>query len=106
MLVGLLALSAVVTEVATLIERRRLVPGNFFSYFTIESNCICAAVLILRRFPLVTDRQDRLISMLRGANTLNMVLVGVAFSLLLAGLENTEFTAVPGTTRCCTTSLR
>jgi hypothetical protein len=33
--------------------------------------------------------------MLRGASTLNMILVGVLFTLLLSGIEDAEFTAVP-----------
>ncbi len=95
MLIGLLGFSAVITEIATLVERGRFTPGNFFSFFTIESNCLSAAILIVSALALAAGRRDRWIAMLRGANTVNMVLVGVAFSLLLAGLENTEFTAVP-----------
>jgi len=36
-----------VTELATLAERGKLVPVNFFSFFTIESNIFAAFVLIL-----------------------------------------------------------
>ncbi len=95
MLIGLLVISAVVTEIATLVERGRFTPGNFFSFFTIESNCLSAAILIVSALAMAAGRRDRSIEMLRGANTLNMIVVGVTFSLLLAGLENTEFTAVP-----------
>ena len=95
MLIGLLVISAVVTEIATLVERGRFTPGNFFSFFTIESNCLSAAIFIVSALAKAAGRQYRSIEMLRGANTLNMILVGVTFSLLLAGLENTEFTAVP-----------
>ena len=94
MLIGLLGFGAVITEIATLVERGRFTPGNFFSFFTIESNCLSAAILIVSALALAAGTQDRSIAMLRGANTLNMIVVGVAFSLLLAGLENTEFTAV------------
>lgn len=92
--IALLGLSAVVTEIATLVERGRFSPSNFFSYFTIQSNCLCAAILILSAFATAVGHSDRSIAMLRGFNTVNMILVGVTFSLLLAGLENTEFTAV------------
>lgn len=95
MLIGLLGFSAVVTEIATLVERGRFTPCNFFSFFTIESNCLSAAILIVSALAMAAGRRDRSIEMLRGANTLNMIVVGVTFSLLLAGLENTEFTAVP-----------
>lgn len=95
MLLALLGFSAVVTEIATLVERERFNPGNFFSFFTIESNTLSAAILIVSALALATGRSGRTIAMLRGANTLNMIVVGVTFSLLLAGLKNTEFTAVP-----------
>lgn len=94
MVVGLLGFSAVVTEIATIVERGRFNPGNFFSFFTIESNCLSVAILIVSALAMAAGRHDRSIAMLRGANTLNMIVVGVTFSLLLAGLENTEFTAV------------
>jgi hypothetical protein len=95
MLIGLLGFGAVVTEIATLVERGRFTPSNFFSFFTIESNCLSAAILLVSALALAAGRRDRSVALLRGANTLNMVVVGVVFSLLLAGLENTEFTAVP-----------
>jgi hypothetical protein len=93
--VGMLGFAAVVTEIATLVERDRFKPANFFSFFTIEANSISVIVLILSAITVAAGERGRLISLLRGANTLNMIVVGVVFSLLLAGLENTEFTAVP-----------
>src|SRR4051812_12569254 len=95
MVIALLGFAAVVTEVATIVERGRFDAGNFFSFFTIESNCLSAAILVVSALATAAGRRDRSIAMLRGANSLNMVVVGLAFSLLLAGLENTEFTAVP-----------
>lgn len=91
---ALLGLSAIVTEIAVLIERGRLVPANFFSFFTIESNTFAALVLILSALALARGKQSGLITLLRGASTLYMIIVGVVFSLLLAGLD-VELTAVP-----------
>ncbi len=92
-LVGLLGFSAVVTEIATLVERGIFVPANFFSYFTIEGNLFTAAVLLTA--VAAPARHRRLVDLLRGAATLYMVLIFLVFSVLLAGLEDTTLTAVP-----------
>ncbi len=91
---ALLGFSAIVTEIATISERGRFVPANFFSFFTIESNVIAVVVLIFSALALVRGKQGKRNSMLRGANTLNMIIVGIVFSLLLSGLD-AELTAVP-----------
>jgi hypothetical protein len=95
MLIGLLGFGAVVTEIATLLERGRFTPSNFFSFFTIQANCVCVAILIMSALAMTAGRTSTSIALLRGANTVNMILVGVTFSLLLARLKNTEFTAAP-----------
>ncbi len=94
MLFALLGLSAIVTEIATLSDRGTFMPANFFSYFTIESNVIAVLVFVLSAVALANGTQNRLVVMLRGASTLNMIVVGVVFSLLLSGLD-VDLTAVP-----------
>lgn len=91
---ALLGLSAIVTEIAVLVERGRLIPANFFSFFTIESNLFTVIIFILSALALTRGKQSRAITMLRGASTLNMIVVGVVFSILLSGLD-VELTAVP-----------
>lgn len=88
---ALLAFGAIVTEIATLIERDRFIPGNFFSYFTIEMNLIAAAVFLAS----ILVSPSRRLNMLRGASTLFSAIGSVAFILLLSGIEGAEFTAVP-----------
>jgi len=94
---GLLGFSAVVTEVATLRERGRFAPFNFFSYFTVESNLFAIALLLLSAsaFAPALHRHSHPWAMLRGAATLYMVTTGIVFAVLLAGIEGAEFTAVP-----------
>jgi len=91
---ALLGFSAIITEVATIVERGRFIPANFFSFFTVESNLLAVVVLLLSALALSRGRENRTLALLRGANTLNMIIVGVVFSLLLSGLD-TELTAVP-----------
>lgn len=89
---GLLGLSAVFTEITVLIGRGQFNPANFFSYFTIESNILAASVLLIAAH---TSSSTRGIALLRGAMTLYMVMTGVVFALLLSGLKDVSFTAVP-----------
>jgi hypothetical protein len=91
---GLLGFSAIVTEIAVLIERGRFVPSNFFSYFTIQSNLIAAFIFILSALT-VQRAKNKDIDLLRGAATFYMVIVGIVFPLLLAGIKGAQFTAVP-----------
>ena len=92
-LLALLGFSAVVTEIATLVERGVFVPANFFSYFTIEGNLFTVAVLLTAA--VAPARHRRLVDLLRGAATLYMVVIFLVFSVLLAGIEDSTLTAVP-----------
>ena len=90
-LVALLGLSAVVTEVVVLVGRGTLVPGNFLSFFTIQSNLLAGVTLLL----VVTRPGSSWLSWLRGLATLCMVVTGIVFSVLLSGLPADVLTAVP-----------
>jgi hypothetical protein len=91
MFVALMTFAAVVTEIATLAERGRFNGPNFFSYFTIEANLFATVVLLLSA---LAPQPGRGLSMLRGASTLYMAITGIAFSVLLSGIKDAEFTAV------------
>ncbi len=58
--------------------------GNFFSYFTIESNMLAIAVLIVGG---LLNPQSRDWAYLRGAATLFMVITGIVYAALLANAE-------------------
>ncbi len=90
-LVALLGLSAVGTEVVVLVVRGTFVPGNFLSFFTIQSNLLAAGTLLL----VVTRPEGPWLSWLRGLATLCMVVTGIVFSVLLSGLPADQLTAVP-----------
>jgi hypothetical protein len=91
---GLLGFSALVTEVATLAERGRFNIVNFFSYFTVESNILVAVALLMSAIAVAWGKNSKL-DALRSAVTLYILVVGIGFSFLLAGLENVALTAVP-----------
>jgi hypothetical protein len=92
---GLLSFSAVITEVVVTLSRGTFMPGNFFSYFTIESNIFAAGVLVISAYATVQARRSQLLSSARGAATLYMVITGLVFAILLSGIKGAHFTAVP-----------
>lgn len=89
---GLLGLSSIAIEVAVLTSEGVFNPANFFSFFTILSNLFAALFLIY--FGL-TNNHSHKTQVIRGAVTLYMLMTGVIFAMLLAGLENVRLTAVP-----------
>jgi hypothetical protein len=60
--------------------------GNFFSFFTIQSNILGAAALALAAIVRRSER-NALFDALRGAATLYMAITGIVFALLLSGLQ-------------------
>lgn len=80
-LVALLVFVAIVAQIAKLHSLGTFNPSNFFSFFTIESNILAAAVLV---YIVATDKRH---DTLRGAATLFMVITGIIYTLLLAGTD-------------------
>lgn len=92
---SLLGFSAIVTEIATIVERGLWVPENFFSYFTIESNIFAATILLISAFFVFAGKKSGILEFLRGAATFFMVVTGIVFAVLLAGIEGSVLTAAP-----------
>lgn len=89
---GALGLSSVFIEIIVLVGEGTFNAFNFFSFFTVLSNIFAATFLIYFGF---TDSFSRKAQIVRGAITLYMLMTGVIFAMLLAGLENVRLTAVP-----------
>jgi hypothetical protein len=80
------ALVAIATQLISLAGQGTLDPVNYFSYFTIDSNLIAAAVLILgaaRWNRPTTDAFD----LVRGAAVVYMSITGLVFTLLLSNTD-------------------
>lgn len=92
---GLLGFSAIVTEIATITERGLFNPANFFSFFTIQSNVLVFVAFLISALAVASSKHPRWLDTLRGAATTYIVVVGLSFSWLLTGLEDTALTAVP-----------
>ncbi len=94
-LFAFLGFSALVTEIATLVQAGRFVPGNFFSFFTVESNALAVLSLVLGSFGAVAGRRSERLRFFRGAVTLYMTTTILVFIVLLSGLPASQLTAVP-----------
>lgn len=95
MLFAFLGFSALVTEVATLVNDDRFTPANFFSFFTVESNTLAVISLVLGAFAAISGRRSRALDLFRGAVAFYMTTVIIIFIVLLSGLPASELTAVP-----------
>ncbi len=79
-------LVAIATQLVSLAGQGTLDPVNYFSYFTIDSNLIAAAVLIVgaaRWNRPSTDGFD----LVRGAAVVYMSITGIVFTLLLSNTD-------------------
>jgi len=92
---GLLSFNAVITEIVVTVGRHTFRPGNFFSYFTIESNIFAAVMLLVSAYATARAKRSQGLSSARGAATLYMVITGLVFAILLSGIKGAHFTAVP-----------
>lgn len=81
----------VVAIVATFLDtasRATINPFNFFGFFTMQSNIITAAVLLLAAVTTFLGRpQTQLLVFARACATTYIVIVGIVYNTLLVGLE-------------------
>lgn len=87
LLVAVIA-AAVIAQLVDLLSRTPPgKAGNFFSYFTIQSNIIVAVVLATSGAMLWRGRSPRWVELARGAATVYISITGVVYSLLLSGTD-------------------
>lgn len=91
---GLLAFTSIAIEISVLVERGLFNAVNFFSYFTIITNILVFLTFIVSAIA-ENHGVNKKISAIRSAVTVYILLVGIAFSILLSGLDNVTFTIVP-----------
>ena len=80
-------------QLAVLNQRPAFAPGNFFSFFTIQSNVLGVVMLSLAALVPQASR-TRLFDAVRTGVTLYLLITGVVFALLLAGLQESLDTHV------------
>ena len=88
------AVAAIAYQFATLNAAPGYAKGNFWSFFTIQSNMVAIAALgLLVLVP--PDRRTPLFDAVRGAAVLYIAITGVVFALLLSGHQEQVQTASP-----------
>jgi SNF family Na+-dependent transporter len=92
---ALLAFAAIVTEIATIIERGAFNLANFLSFFTVENNLLFIVALILGSLVIASGKGSKAFDTFRGFSTAFMLVVGIGFAVLLSGLKDVDLTAVP-----------
>ena len=84
-LLGTVAILSTFFDTAT---RATINPFNFFGFFTMQSNIILIVVLLVAAgVSLSGRRQSRSLMMARGCATTYIIITGVVYNVLLAGLE-------------------
>lgn len=84
--IALLTLTAIGAELNETFADSESV-GNFFSFFTIQSNLFAAAMLLLTAGFVFTGRDTERLAYFRGASSLYMVITGIVYFLLLRGVD-------------------
>jgi hypothetical protein len=89
---ALLTVAAVLTQLVSLIGTSTFDPVNYFTYFTIDSNLIALALLVIGAARWRSSRSPTL-DLMRGGAVVYMTVTGAVFTLLL---RNTDVdTAIP-----------
>jgi hypothetical protein len=91
---AILAMAAIVTQLLSSITLGRNL-GNFFSFFTIESNILAIIMLLSLGISYFIPSQQRERAVARGAVTLYMTMTGIIYILLLSGNEMSLQTTIP-----------
>ena len=81
-----LGVAAMSYPFASIDDRPEFSAGNFFSFFTIQSNILAAGMLFVVAIVRGGER-TALFDAVRGAVTLYIAITGVVFALLLSGLQ-------------------
>ena len=88
------AIVAMTYQFAVLKQRPSFAPGNFFSFFTIQSNILGVVILFFAALVPRASR-TRLFDAFRSGVTFYLLITGVVFALLLAGHQEELQTTIP-----------
>lgn len=88
LLMVIVVATAIVATFFDTASRATINPFNFFGFFTMQSNIITAVILLLAAVATFRGRpQTPLLVLLRACATTYIIIVGIVYNTLLAGLE-------------------
>ncbi len=90
-----LTLSALVIQFSNDSQAANFRPIFFFSFFTIESNCLAAVVFLITGIAALQGQPQERFTLLRGAVTLYMTTTGLIFFLLLRDMAEALGMTIP-----------
>ncbi len=86
LVVGAMILAAVIATFADTAARAPVDPANFFGYFTVQSNLIAAAVLLVGAVRMLRGIDSAAFVVIRACSATYLVVVGLVYAVLLAPL--------------------
>jgi hypothetical protein len=95
LLFALLTVGAIAYQVWVGGQKPDFRPANFFSFFTIQSNLLAAAVLLWGALAPASSWASATADRVRGAAVLYMSITGVVYGVLLSGYQEELQTTVP-----------
>jgi hypothetical protein len=95
LLFAVIGAAAIITQFQKQLPLGGFVIGNFFSFFTIESNLLAVIILFVTGLMALFGRSSVGLTYLRGATTLYMTTTGIIYVLLLSGMEAALQTTIP-----------
>lgn len=94
-ILGILGLIAIIVQMTHGLRYNGLILSNFFSFFTIQSNILIVAVLVIGAIVSTKQFYSPQFQLVRGAVTTYIMTTGIVYFLFLRGMEAELQTTIP-----------
>jgi len=94
-ILGIMGLIAIIVQMTHGLRYNGLVLSNFFSFFTIQSNILIVAVLVIGAIVSTKQFYSPQFQLVRGAVTTYIMTTGIVYFLFLRGMEAELQTTIP-----------
>lgn len=94
-ILGIMGLIAIIVQMTHGLRYNGLILSNFFSFFTIQSNILIVAVLVIGAIVSTKQFYSPQFQLVRGAVTTYIMTTGIVYFLFLRGMEAELQTTIP-----------